>query len=189
MSGVPGEVTRRSLIQWALLLVGIAPVALIGCVSRRIPSDTSRRVQDALERLSESTPLSTVEIGNLVAFGEVLVEGRTLTTSERRYLIEHIEDRTTRSLEYLSLYRGTAASLDRLAGRAFASLEVHERIDLIARHRLAGPVRAGEDLGPSRAARDLIGSYYGSPAGWAIVGYDSFPGRCGGLTRYSRPEG
>ena len=31
----------------------------------------------------------------------------------------------------------------------------------------------------TRAVPDLIGGYYGSPAGWAVVGYQSFPGRCG----------
>jgi hypothetical protein len=133
----------------------------------------------------------------LVAFGEVLVEGRTLAPTERQHLVEHIEGRTSRSSDYLSLYRETASTLDRLAGQRFASLEVRERIELITRHRLVDPVGAKEDLGAlsvemralrMRAAPDLIRGYYGSPAGWAVVGYDSFPGRCGDLTRYTRAE-
>jgi hypothetical protein len=36
--------------------------------------------------------------------------------------------------------------------------------------------------------RDLVGGYYNSPAGWAVVGYAHFPGRCGDLGRYVRPE-
>ncbi len=61
----------------------------------------------------------------------------------------------------------------------------------------ASGVRPGEDLGRfpdemrslrTRAVPDLIGGYYASPAGWAAVGYDTFPGRCGELTRYTRPE-
>jgi hypothetical protein len=189
-------VTRRSLIQRALLLLGIEPVALIGCASRRIASEGSRPAELMLDQPSESGALSTGEMESLAAFGEVLVEGRALPPAERRYLLEHIEDRT-RSPEYLSLYRGAASTLDRLAGRRFASLEVHERIDLIARYRLAAPVRPGENLGPFadeirtlqiRTTRDLIRGYYASPAGWAVVSYDSFPGRCGDLTRYTRPE-
>ncbi len=89
-------------------------------------------------------------------------------------------------------------TLERLAGRRLASLEIQQRTELIARHRLAvSLVRPDEDLGPfpeevrtlrTRIVPDLIGGYYNSPAGWAAVGYDTFPGRCGDLTRYGRSE-
>jgi hypothetical protein len=131
---------------------------------------------------------------DLVAFGEVLVEGRTLAPAERRYLVEHIEGQTTRSPDYLSLYRTAVSTLDRVAGRRFATLEVRERIDLIARHRLAAARGVGEEVPDDvlalrlRAVPDLIRGFYGSPAGWAVVGYDSFPGRCGDQARYARPE-
>ncbi len=130
----------------------------------------------------------------LVSFGEVLVEGRTLAPTERRYLVEHIQDRASGSPDYLSLYRTVARMLDRIAGRRFASLEVRERIDLIARHRLAAGLGPGEELPDEmralrmRAVSDLIRGYYGSPAGWAVVGYQTYPGGCGDLTRYTRPE-
>jgi len=39
-----------------------------------------------------------------------------------------------------------------------------------------------------KAVPDLINGYWRSPAGWAAVGYGVFPGRCGDLTRYTRPE-
>ena len=186
--------TRRSLIQRALLILGIEPVGLLGCVSGRVASEASRPVEAALDPSSESGQLSTPEMEDLVAFGEVLVEGRTLAQAERRYLIEHIEDRATRSPDYLTLYRTAASTLDRVAGRRFASLEVRERIDLITRHRLGAVQGPGEKLPDEmralrmRAVPDLIRGYYGSPAGWAAVGYDTFPGRCGDLTRYTRPE-
>ena len=90
------------------------------------------------------------------------------------------------------------STLQRLAGRRFASLEIRERAELIGRHRLtASHVWPGEDLGPfpeemralrMRIVKDLIGGYYGSSAGWAVVGYQTFPGRCGDLTRYTRAE-
>ena len=138
---------------------------------------------------------------DLVAFGEALVEGRTLAPAERRSLVEHIVEQTRRGPRYVALYRTTVVMLERLAGRRFASLEIGERVQLIAHHGLAGaPGRAEddeEDLEPmpqdlrivrTSAAPDLIRGYYGSPAGWAVVGYQSFPGRCGDLTRYTRPE-
>jgi hypothetical protein len=40
----------------------------------------------------------------------------------------------------------------------------------------------------TRVIPDLIEGYWGSPAGWAAVGYEAFPGRCGDLTRYTRSE-
>jgi hypothetical protein len=135
---------------------------------------------------------------DLVTFGEVLVEGRTLPPPERRYVIEHIEDRTIRSPEYLSLYRTAATTLDRLAGQRFATLDISARIELVSRHRLSSPGGPGDDSAvvPAdmqalrmRVVPDLTRGYYGSPAGWAAVGYESFPGRCGHLTRYTGPGG
>jgi hypothetical protein len=148
---------------------------------------------------STSGPLSRTEREDLIAFGEGLLEGRTLTPAERRYLVEHLEDRTQRSPRDLWLYRTTVSALNRLAGRRFGSLQLRERIELIVRHRLAASqVRPEEELGPfaeelrtlrTLAVPDLVGGYYASPAGWAVVGYETFPGRCGDLTRYTRLEG
>lgn len=190
--------TRRSLLQRLLLIVGIDAAGLTGCVSRRAGVPVSEPVPAALDPPPEPGSLSSAELEDLVAFAEVLVEGRTLALDERGYVVEHIEDRTRRSAEYLSLYRTTVNTLERLAGRRVASLEIRERIELAARHRLGDPrVMPGEDLGPfaeevralrKRTVRDLIEGYYRSPAGWAVVDYATFPGRCGDLTRYTRPE-
>ena len=186
--------TRRSVLQRLLLIVGINPVGLMGCMSGRAAGP----VPDVLDAQSKPGALSGAELEDLVAFAETVVEGRTLTPADRGYMVQHIEDRTRQSPEYLSLYRTTARTLDRLAGRRVASLELRDRIELAARHRLGDQrVLPGEDLGPfaeevralrTRAVGDLIEGYYRSPAGWAVVGYATFPGRCGDLTRYTRPE-
>lgn len=196
--GSAGDMTRRSLIQRALLVLAAAPVGLIGCVSRRVASGDSPPDRGALGPPPETGPLSTVEMEDLVAFGEVVVEGRNLTPAERRYLFDHIEDRTRRSPGDLALYRLAANTLDRVAAKRFASLGLRERLDLTARHGLAGwRGRPEDDPGLSspeirtlrmRIVPDLIRGYYASPAGWAAVDYETFPGRCGDLTRYSRPE-
>jgi len=34
---------------------------------------------------------------------------------------------------------------------------------------------------------EVLSAYYHSGAGWALVGYDTYPGVCGGLNSYSRP--
>jgi hypothetical protein len=190
------DVTRRSLIRRALLILGIDLVGLIGCVSRRGAERASPAIRAGPEPASE---LSRAEIADLIAFGEALVEGRTLDLAERQFLADYIADRMKRNPGYLALYRTTVRTLVRLAGRPFASLEVHERLQLIARYRLVGsPEPGGEDLGPlpaemhalrMQAVPDLIRGYYASPAGWAVVGYQTFPGRCGDLMRYTRAAG
>jgi hypothetical protein len=189
------DVTRRRLIQRVLLILGIVPTGVIGCAAPRVADRAAPSVRAAPDAASE---LSSAEREALIAFGEALVEGRTLSLAERRPLVEHIEDRTTNRPGALSLYRTTVSTLDRLAGRRFASLEVGERIQLIARHRLArAPGSREEELGPLpaeirtirlRVVPDLIRGYYGSPGGWAVVGYQTFPGRCGDLSRYTRAE-
>src|SRR5262245_30386799 len=185
-----GEVMGRSMSRRALLILGLASVGLIGCMRQRV----ARAVPPPAAGLTLSTP----EMEDLVALGEVLVEGRTLSPAGRQHLSEQIEDRGRQSFGSLSLYQTAASTLDRLAGRRFSTLDVRERIDFIVRHRLAAPIGRVEDAAESldadvRALRmqvvpDLIRSYYASPAGWALVGYEAFPGRCGDLTRYTRAE-
>jgi hypothetical protein len=174
--------SRRTLLQGALLLPGL-------------------RAAEAIEPSPPSRPLaalSEAEIDDLVAFGEILVEGRSLPPAERGHLVEHVRDRVARRSDYPPLYRDTVALLESLAGKRFSQLDVRERIDVIARHRLAAfdvrpadrPAAASAEVWAVRArvVRDLVGGYYNSPAGWAVVGYTHFPGRCGDLTRYTRPE-
>ena len=192
------RLTRRTLLQHWLVLLGIDPIGLTGPPSGQVADGVSRPVRAVLDPPATTRTLSDTEMQDLVAFAEVLVEGRTLTSAERVYLVEHIEDRIRRHPGHLSTYRTTLSALGRLAGGRMARLGISERLELVAHHRLAfSQVRPGEDLGPfpeemrtlrTRAVPDLIGGYYGSPAGWAAVGYSSFPGQCGDLTRYVRAE-
>lgn len=142
--------------------------------------------------------LTPAELAAVVALGEILAEGRVLAAGERRHLVEHVEWRARETPGHVTLYRITARVLDRLAGGPFAALDAARRSELMIRHRLTDPiVRPDENLGAfpeevrevrARAAPDLVGGYYASPAGWAIVGYTVFPGRCGDLARYTRAE-
>jgi hypothetical protein len=135
----------------------------------------------------------------LLAFGEIVVEGRSLPAAERGYLASYIEERAEEASGYYRTnYRTAVDLLNRLAGSPFSSLDFDQRIALVVLHHLTSSrVLPDEDLGPFpedvRAVRtqvvpDLIRGYYGSPAGWAVVGYDTFPGRCGNLARYTGPE-
>ena len=143
-------------------------------------------------------PLSATELDDLLAFAGLVVEGRPLAPSEREALVAEIEARATLDAESLSLYRTTVTVLRRLASQPFATLDAAAGAALVARHRLdSRHVAPDDDLGPfgddvravrTRAVPNLVGAYYGSPAGWAVVGYGTFPGRCGDLVRYTRAE-
>jgi hypothetical protein len=192
------RLTRRNLILGLVATLGLDPSGVLRTLGGR--------ARDALAQLAPVPPspvpgglLSEFEIEALVAFAEVLVEGRPLSPVERGYLIDHISVRTAQgSGYYVSLYQTAVRFLDRLAGGRFSSLGIAQRILLTARHRLvSSDLRPGEHLTPfpederevrARTVPDLIGGYYGSPAGWAVVGYGTFPGQCGDLARYTTPE-
>ena len=138
--------------------------------------------------------LSARELDTLIAFGEVVVDSRALSHDGRAALTEAIADGLGRAPDRISLYRGAAQLLDRLAGRELGKLDLVNRAGLIARHRL--DIRAVADELVTDDARfirttlgpDLIVAYWRSAAGWAAVGYQTFPGRCGDLVRYTYPE-
>jgi hypothetical protein len=181
--------TRRSLLQRLLLLAGVSSAAPWRAVEAAPPAPP------ATEPVARA--LSVEELDDLVAFAEVLVSA-SFTAAERGYLEDHIRYREGRASGYhLGLYRTTVSLLGTLAGTRFSRLEEGQRAALVARHRLGTPtVWPDEDLRPfpeemravrTRVVADLIGGYYASPAGWAVVGYDAFPGRCGDLARYTVP--
>jgi hypothetical protein len=175
------RLTRRSLILAALAALGLdAPAS--GTEAQAPP------------------PLPGSDLDDLLAFGEVLVAGAVpLPASERALLREHVDHRLGQGGGYyVDLYRTTVALLRRLGGARFGLLDPAERVALVSRFRLGvADVRPGESLGAfsedvravrTRAAPDLLAGYYASAAGWAVVGYGSFPGQCGDLARYTRPE-
>jgi hypothetical protein len=158
-----------------------------------------RFLKPQLDASSPTGGLAEEEMETVLAFAEVLVEGRSLSPAEKQHLVEHLGARTRSTPGYLSLYRTTARLLDRLGGGRFAALDPGRRADVMVRHRLvSSEVRAHEYLLPFRrqelavralAVPDLIWAYYLSPAGWAVVKYETFPGRCGNLRRYTLSEG
>jgi hypothetical protein len=191
----PGlSLSRRALLRSGVLALGVeAGGEVLGPLGSRVQAlGAEAHAAPPPSRLSES------ELADLIAFAGLLVEGRALSPVEREALVENIAERTAREREYLELCRTTVSLLQRLAGRRFSRLGPTERLELLTRHRLrSADVRPEDDLGPfaadtravrTRATRELIADYYNSPAGWAVVGYDVFPGKCGDLARYTRPE-
>lgn len=188
---------RRLLLRGLLLSLGSGAVATAHALGATRGVATGRLGEGAAGPSSESAPLSAVELDALVAFGEVVVEGRVLSAAERGYLAEHVEKSARADPDRLSLYRMTAGVLDRVAGRRFGALPIGERIALVSRHHLTGGDGLEGQPGPfgaealalrTKIVPDLIDGYWSSPAGWLAVGYGTFPGRCGDLARYTRPE-
>ncbi len=183
--------TRRRWLRRAAAGVGLL-VAESGRLVRGLISVAA--LLPAAARASEPRPLSAAELDTLLAFGEVVVDGRSLSADGRAALIEAIVDTVSRATDRVGLYRGAAQQLDRLAGRELGSLELGDRAAMIARHRL--DVRAIAEEPVTDVARfirtslgpELIAAYWRSAAGWATVDYQTFPGRCGDLVRYTRPE-
>ena len=188
---------RRALQALALLVLGALAVVLV----RRLEWLRRTVAEWIRPRLDASAPTGTLPDGErdtLVAFGEVLAVGRPLSPGERQALLEELDEETRFTPGQLALYRMTAGLLDRLAGTRFAALDLPARADVLVRHGLTSyPVRTLECLWPFRrrelavralAVPGLITAYYRSAAGWAVVGYDVFPGRCGDPRRYTRAE-
>ena len=169
--------TRRTLLQGLVVALG-----------------GGQAVPSALTAGAAPTSLSSADLGDLVAFAGVLVAGGELPGTERALVLEHIQDRQRAGDEsLLEAYRTTVRLLTRVARARFATLDVARRVGVVRRHDLGRAVERSGDSGEARVIRarvvpDLIGAYYGSPAGWAVVGYTAFPGRCGVLERYTRPE-
>jgi hypothetical protein len=148
----------------------------------------------AAGRAAEPSSLAPTELDTLLAFGEVVVDEPARGAAARALLAEAIEDALRRDPARVASYRAAARLLERLAGRALADLDAADRRALLARHRLDAR-RIGDDESVTDDARfvragllpELIGAYWRSAAGWAVVGYATFPGRCGDLVRYTRP--
>jgi hypothetical protein len=146
-------------------------------------------------RASAPPPLSAAELDTLVAFGEVIVDGRALSSEARTALTEALTGAIQGAPDRVDLYRGAVQLLDGLGGRALGRLDLADRAALITRHRLDIRAVADEPAMPDDArfirtslGPELVVAYWRSAAGWAAVGYQTFPGRCGDLVRYTRPE-
>src|SRR5262249_11360458 len=121
------RVTRRSLMRGLLVALGVDPVALWRMRGRG--DKAAAAPPPPLVAPSPTALLSASVLEDLLAFGELVVEGRTLSAVERRYLAEYIEDRAQQeSGYYASLYRTTVEYLAKLAGARFSELDLDQRI-------------------------------------------------------------
>lgn len=185
---------RRELLRALPLVLAGACTSAAGQLGRGSARQGSEEGAARPAPRADGRPLADAERETLLAFAEVLVAGHPFSPAARGELLSHIGDRVRASEDALDLYRETTALLNRLAGAAFLTLPFRERVEFVTRHRLVpsrGQVQRPDDPAQpvrTRVAPDLIAGYYGSPRGWAVVGYGVFPGQCGDLLRYTRPE-
>ena len=111
------RLSRRALLRSGALVLGVEPRGVLGPLWRRVQGGAARVVSEAHAEPPASR-LSEPELEDLVAFTELLVEGRPLSPVERDSLMENILERVARDRDYLELYRTTVNLLQRLAGPA-----------------------------------------------------------------------
>ncbi|MCC6544936.1 MAG: hypothetical protein IT392_10645 [Nitrospirae bacterium] len=190
--------TRRRLLKVILLFVIVSVYTTVLWRSEWGRYHILRIVKPRLKASSQTGVLSIREKETIIAFGEVLVKEKSLTEEERKYFIEHIDYRTQNTPGYLSIYRRTANLLNRLANSNFSTLDLNDRVTVvISNHLNSHHVKGWEYLNLFRrqdltirtyVVPDIIKGFYSSPAGWAIVGYKTFPGRCSSQFRYTHSE-
>jgi hypothetical protein len=188
---------RRALLLLALVVAGALTVGLRRHIAR-LKSAVASRLRPRLDASAPTGTLPEHERDTILAFGEVLAADRALSPAERRSYGEHIDEQTRSTPGQLAAFRLAAELLDRLAGTSFSSLDIGERVALVARHGLAAhrvstteyllPFRRQELTARVLAVPELIAGYYRCAAGWAVVGYAAYPGRCQDPRRYTRPE-
>src|SRR5690349_9085684 len=144
------------------------------------------------DRAVAGVPPSARDLDDLVALGEVLVADEPLSREAHAQFREQIGHRAGGETAAAAAYPGAGALLRRLAGTRLATLDDAARRRLVrglgldTRDRHASTAAAREVR--ERLVPELITAFYACPAGWAIVGYTVFPGRCGDLGRYTGPE-
>ena len=190
--------TRRRLLKMILLFAIVSAYTTILWRSEWGRYHILRIIKPQLKSSAQSGILTKKEKETIIAFAEVLVKEKSLSIEERNYISEHIDYRTQNTPGYLSVYRQTASLLNRLTKFQFPALNLNDRVTaVLPYHLISHHVRAWEYLNPFQRQEltirtyvvpDIIKGFYSSPAGWALVGYDIFPGRCSNLFRYTHSE-
>ena len=109
------RLSRRSLLRSGVIALGVEPGGVLGPLWQRVQDLGACLVAEA-HAAPPPSRLSDSELEDLIAFAELLVEGRALSPVERDSLVENIAERIAREQEYLGLYR-TTVSLLQPAGR------------------------------------------------------------------------
>lgn len=189
-------------------LVGTAAVVSAAGATAYLGRSQVRRL--LVPELDTGYPLGRLKDGEartIAALGEVLVSPTSMPPPE--FFRDYADSVTQRRPGFLKEYQDTAKLLDgsarevfgRSPGGNFAALTLAERSEVLAEllWQYSGLDSVRPKLEKLTAGRDALGlrmfvmqplieHYYRSPYGWAVVGYQSFPGMPPGDSRaYTRP--
>jgi hypothetical protein len=191
---MPESLARRRFLRSLLL----APVVGTLAVWRFDPVGLTSRIRKPFQPRLRNSPRGSLrddEFRNIAAFGEVLIPVDDTPGADEAWVRDYVDRQTTARAGWLEEYRSAANLLDRLASEAgqkepFSTLPFPVR-DRIVSQNFPGNGTLAQwtfDLSICTAAgrqkmrawtlvaRDLIDGFYGSPGGWAVIGYTNYPG-------------
>lgn len=181
---------RRFLVGTAVILSAAGAATYVARPRLR------RLIQPTLDTTYPLGLLNNEEAHTITALGDVLVSPRSVPPPE--FFREYVDSITQSRPGFLKEYRLAAALLNEVSAhvlsrkseRSFAQLERAERDEvlraLLWRYSGQDSIRpklekltAGRDALALRAyvMQPMIEYYYRTQYGWAVVGYESFPGR------------
>jgi Gluconate 2-dehydrogenase subunit 3 len=188
------RLARRRFLRSLALAPVVGTLAVSGLGSAGLTSRIRKPFQPRL-RNSPRGSLRDDEFRNIAAFGEVLIPADDTPGVDEAWVRDYVDRQTTARAGWLEEYRSAASLLDRLASEAgqrepFSTLPFSVR-DSIVRQSFPGNGTFAQWVfqlsictTPGRqkmrawtlVARDLIDGFYGSPGGWAVIGYTNYPG-------------
>lgn len=199
---------RRLLLAMLLLSAGIiflliiSPIVLLN-LKRRI----ANYKQLSLDKGYPIGMLSEKEMGIILALSEVLVPQDV--TPEPRYVFfrNHINYKTSNVRGYLKEYREGVRLLEEATGEIIGANKSFSKINMWEREKVLESIlwryHSDEVIRPflekifvsertlafrEFVVKDILMAFYGSSAGWAIVGYSHYPGVPAADPReYTRP--
>lgn len=184
-------ISRRGFL---VVGAGLAAAAVGGAYLAR--PRLRRMLDPELDLSSPPGVLDEADARTIAALGETLAAPQSVPPQE--FFLEELNRLTQTQAGYLKEFQRAAALLNATAGKLFGE-QTARRFESLSRKdrdavldRLLWRYRGGEHarsrlekVAASREAlalrrfvmRPLIEHYYRSPYGWAVVGYESYPGR------------
>jgi len=204
-----GRMTRRRFLKF-LLAGAFLALPVLGALRLWLGSPfrfLRRALAVELDRSAPVGLLEADEMATITRLAEVLVPPDTTPGASAGWVREHVDQTTGSRPGYLREYRAAAGLLDEAAAALQPSVTHFHLLAVAAadqvlrgmfgRRRNASPWRSRmERLTASGRRRercwnfvihDLLQGFYRTSSGWAVVGYDSYPGVPGDPRAYTSP--
>ncbi len=200
---------RRAFLRLALVLGAAGAAAVAGLRLRRVEplAGVRRWLAPRLDGAAPTGVLAADEMRTIVALGRVLIPDDETPGARATWVERYVNERTARHPGYLPEYKAAVALLDAAAAQVAPSRPRFHQLtleqggevmeDLFGRRGSASrwwrrverilPAGQRKQRCWSFVIEDLLSGFYSTPAGWAVVGYDNYPGVPGDPRAYTRP--